>query len=92
MARPRTGPPRTAFGEQAQGLTPYCIRYTVENLTGTGFGTKNGPKLDALVGDGETTGTFVTGDIASCSARLTRATSTTRARARAERSRTGTIS
>ncbi len=61
---------RTAFGDKAQGLTPYCIRYTVENLTGTDFGTKVGPTLEALVGDGETTGTFITGDIPSCAPRL----------------------
>jgi len=59
-----------AYGEQAQGLTPYCTRYTVENLSGADFGTKNGPQIEALVEDDETTGTFLTGGIPSCQPRM----------------------
>ncbi|MDQ0379720.1 hypothetical protein [Amycolatopsis thermophila] len=61
---------RAKFGSDAEGLTPYCTHYTVENLSGADFGTKNGPQLDALLGNGETTGTFITGGIPSCSPRM----------------------
>lgn len=57
---------RAEFGDDAEGMTPYCIRYTVENLSGADFSTKNPPQLSAQLDDGGPTGTFIMGSIPSC--------------------------
>lgn len=62
---------RQAYGADAEGLQPYYLRFTLENVGGTDLTIKNPPKVDAILADGSTTGTFLTGSIDECKTMLT---------------------
>ncbi|EHR48497.1 hypothetical protein SacmaDRAFT_0185 [Saccharomonospora marina XMU15] len=62
---------RKAYGADADGLQPYYLRFTLENVGGTDLTIKNPPKVDAILSDGSTTGTFLTGSIDECKTMLT---------------------
>ncbi|MFB9688573.1 hypothetical protein [Amycolatopsis plumensis] len=68
---------RQKFGSNADGMTPYYIRLTLENLGGTDLSTKNPPLVRAVLADGSGTGTFITGSVDACSSKLTPKTFTT---------------
>lgn len=54
------------FGSRAQGLTPYFIRYRIENVGGTDLSNSSAPTLSALAGDGRNTGVAVVGRLPGC--------------------------
>ncbi|SFJ28561.1 hypothetical protein SAMN05421835_104173 [Amycolatopsis sacchari] len=68
---------RQKFGENANDLEPYYVRYTVENLGGTDLSVKNPPLVRAALADGTSTGTFITGSVDQCETVLTPQTFTT---------------
>lgn len=49
------------YGDQAEGMVPYFIRYTVENLDGADLSYAN-VMLGAVTGEGRHTGVIITGD------------------------------
>ncbi|WP_410572061.1 hypothetical protein [Amycolatopsis sp. cmx-4-61] len=68
---------RQKFGSNADGMVPYYIRLTLENLGGTNLATKNPPLVRAVLADGSGTGAFITGSVDACSTKLTPKTFTT---------------
>ncbi|MGP3929321.1 hypothetical protein [Nonomuraea sp. KM88] len=53
-------------GQQAKGITPYYIRFTVENVDGTDHSYSSGPSLSLVTADGSGTGAIVTGGMPGC--------------------------
>lgn len=53
------------FGEKAKGMTPYFVRYTVENVGGTDL-SRMSLKLHGVSAEGERTGAVTIGDIDKC--------------------------
>ncbi|TDD09046.1 hypothetical protein [Nonomuraea diastatica] len=53
-------------GRQARGITPYYIRFTVENVDGTDHSYSSGPSLSLVTADGNGTGAIVTGSMPGC--------------------------
>ncbi|WAL68445.1 hypothetical protein ORV05_11950 [Amycolatopsis cynarae] len=68
---------RQKFGENAEGLQPYYVRFTMENVGGTDLSGKNPPLVRAALADGSGTGTFITGSVDACESKLTPSTFTT---------------
>lgn len=62
---------RKAYGADAEGMQPYYVRLTLENLGGTDLSVKNPPQVRAALPDGSGTGTFLTGSIEACETTLT---------------------
>ncbi|GAB3569167.1 hypothetical protein GCM10027445_20540 [Amycolatopsis endophytica] len=54
-----------AFGERAQGLTPFYVRATVENVGGTDL-SYSSVRLRGLGPDGRSTGVIISGDTDKC--------------------------
>ncbi|MBB5803798.1 hypothetical protein F4560_003566 [Saccharothrix ecbatanensis] len=54
-----------AFGEKAKGITPYYIRVSVENVSGTDL-SYSSVSMRAIGLDGRSTGVIITGDTAQC--------------------------
>ncbi|MEO3826544.1 hypothetical protein [Actinomadura sp. B10D3] len=54
------------FGSRAKGLTPYYIRYRIENVGGTDLSFTTAPSLTALDQDGRGTGVVLVGDLPGC--------------------------
>ncbi|MER7113241.1 hypothetical protein ABT332_01985 [Saccharomonospora azurea] len=50
------------FGDGAEGLVPFFVKYTVENVGGTDLAYSS-LNLQAVASDGDYTGVFVTGDV-----------------------------
>ncbi|MEO3803022.1 hypothetical protein [Nonomuraea sp. B1E8] len=53
-------------GQRAKGITPYYIRFTVENVDGTDHSYSSGPSLSLVTADGSGTGAIVTGGMPGC--------------------------
>ncbi|MFG1694060.1 hypothetical protein [Nonomuraea sp. NPDC049309] len=54
------------FGQQAKGITPWYIRYTVWNVDGADLSYASGPSLSLVTADGNGTGAVVTGTLPGC--------------------------
>ncbi|MEU6647425.1 hypothetical protein ABZ863_33560 [Saccharomonospora sp. NPDC046836] len=54
------------FGARAEGINPYYIRYTVENVDGTDFSFTSAPSLRATTAERRSTGVVVSGDLGDC--------------------------
>lgn len=54
------------FGAKANGLVPYYIRYTVENVGGTDLANVGAPDLSAQLSDGSPTGVVLMGSLPEC--------------------------
>ncbi|MGP4027402.1 hypothetical protein [Actinomadura sp. 3N407] len=54
------------FGSRAQGLTPYFIRFRIENVGGTDLSNSTAPRLGALAGGDRNTGVSVIGEMPGC--------------------------
>ncbi|URN09743.1 hypothetical protein LUW74_44620 [Actinomadura madurae] len=54
------------FGSRAKGLTPYYIRYRIENVGGTDLSFSTAPSLTALDRDGRGTGVVLVGELPDC--------------------------
>jgi hypothetical protein len=54
------------FGARAQGLEPYSIRYTVENVDGSDLSYSSPPSLSAVGQGGRLTGVVIIGDLGDC--------------------------
>lgn len=57
---------RSKFGKKADGIVPYYIRYTVENVDGSDLAHTSSPMLGAVGADGRSTGAIVVGSITGC--------------------------
>jgi len=54
------------FGSRAAGMTPYYIRYTVQNVGGTDLSHSAAPLLQGVGPDGGSTGAVVVGGMPGC--------------------------
>jgi hypothetical protein len=54
------------FKEKANGMDPYYVRYTVENVGGTDLSRSAAPLLDAVGPGGGSTGAIVIGSVEGC--------------------------
>ncbi|WP_222722168.1 hypothetical protein [Actinomadura alba] len=54
------------FGARANGMVPYYIRYSIENVGGTDLSSSSAPLLRAIGPDGRSTGVGVIGDLPAC--------------------------
>ncbi|WP_027931433.1 hypothetical protein [Amycolatopsis thermoflava] len=54
------------YGDRAKGLTPYYIRYTVENVDGADHAFASSPNFGLAMADGGPTGVVITGELGSC--------------------------
>lgn len=57
---------RQRFGARADGMTPFYIRYTVENVGGTDLSRSSAPLLTGVGPDGGGTGAVVIGTMPGC--------------------------
>ncbi|QFG24669.1 hypothetical protein [Actinomadura sp. WMMB 499] len=57
---------RQRFGERANGMVPYYIRYTVENVGGTDLSRSSAPLLTGVGPGGASTGAVVIGTMDGC--------------------------
>ncbi|GAB3579827.1 hypothetical protein GCM10027445_49110 [Amycolatopsis endophytica] len=54
------------YGERAKGLTPYFVRYTLENVDGADHGFASSPNFGIAMADGGPTGVVITGELGTC--------------------------
>jgi len=54
------------YGERAQGLTPYYIRFTVENVDGQDHAHASAPNFNLAMADGRGSGVVITGSLGTC--------------------------
>ncbi|TDE59761.1 hypothetical protein E1295_02430 [Nonomuraea mesophila] len=54
------------YGRRAKGITPYYIRFTVENVDGGDHAHSSGPLLSLVTADGNGTGAVLTGTMPDC--------------------------
>ncbi|MEO3875773.1 hypothetical protein ABGB18_43920 [Nonomuraea sp. B12E4] len=54
------------YGQRAKGITPYYIRFTIENVDGTDHSYSSGPILSLVTADGGGTGAVLTGTMPDC--------------------------
>lgn len=57
---------RQQFGEQAEGITPYYVKYEVENIDGSDLSFVSSPNIGGTGAGGESTGAVVSGDLPDC--------------------------
>ncbi|MBE1530666.1 hypothetical protein [Actinomadura algeriensis] len=57
---------RQSFGAKAEGMVPYYIRYTVENVGGTDLSRSSAPLLTGVGPGGASTGAVVIGSLTGC--------------------------
>jgi hypothetical protein len=57
---------KTRFRAKGNGMVPYYIRYSVENVGGTDLSSSSAPLLSAIGPDGQGTGVSVIGDLPDC--------------------------
>jgi hypothetical protein len=54
------------YGDKAKEITPYYIRFTVENVDGSDMSFTSSPSLHGDTADGTGTGVIVTGEVGDC--------------------------